>query len=308
MPGRTSFSFQPFLTHYILLITWALAVIGWFVAFIGMAVGEAQRPSSVTGSLFETSWFGIFCQLGVMVGLFIGIATDSLPLYQLQLCTFGAVALVFAVFGANNIFGSLHPQQAAGAGWLILAIVDIFWLLYLTSEKPTVLNHLLNSNAVVHGPQLVHPSGSKSLMVPQSSGSNLGNHGMMPNAYANNQSSSTAHINQIRNSNLRSSTNTSGYPGGESHVGDQSQDVLVGSSSTPLMQESTDLERGDAFMPPKRAKALYAYQASPDDPQEMSFLKGEILEISDNTGKWWQARKHDGTTGICPSNYLQLLP
>ncbi|KAG8917352.1 Transmembrane osmosensor, partial [Tulasnella sp. 408] len=46
-----------------------------------------------------------------------------------------------------------------------------------------------------------------------------------------------------------------------------------------------------------RATALHAYTASPDDPHEISFSKGEILEIFDNSGKWWQARKQDGTTG-----------
>lgn len=41
-----------------------------------------------------------------MIGFFIAIATDSLPLYQLQLSIFGAVALVFAVDGVRP---SLSP-------------------------------------------------------------------------------------------------------------------------------------------------------------------------------------------------------
>ncbi|KAI1317367.1 Transmembrane osmosensor [Mortierella claussenii] len=56
-----------------------------------------------------------------------------------------------------------------------------------------------------------------------------------------------------------------------------------------------------------KARALYSYDASPDDVNELSFVKGEVLDIVDNKGKWWQARKQDGTVGIAPSNYLQLI-
>jgi hypothetical protein len=51
----------------------------------------------------------------------------------------------------------------------------------------------------------------------------------------------------------------------------------------------------------------FADKASPDDPQELSFAKGEILHVADDTGKWWQCRKSDGSMGICPSNCSSFL-
>ena len=60
-----------------------------------------------------------------------------------------------------------------------------------------------------------------------------------------------------------------------------------------------------------RAKALFSYQANPEDPTEISFTKGDVLDVLENKGKWWHTRKTnpDGSieSGIAPSNYLQVL-
>ena len=47
----------------------------------------------------------------------------------------------------------------------------------------------------------------------------------------------------------------------------------------------------------KSLKILYSDTASPDDPTELSFAKGEILDVLDKQGKWWQAKNSDGTPG-----------
>ena len=68
------------------------------------------------------------------------------------------------------------------------------------------------------------------------------------------------------------------------------------SQSTQTIQHQTPV----GVQSIKKAKALYGYTASPDDANEIGFVKGEILDILDSTGKWFSARKQDGTRGIVP--------
>lgn len=68
-----------------------------------------------------------------------------------------------------------------------------------------------------------------------------------------------------------------------------------------------------------RIRANYAYSASPDDPNEVSFAKGDVLDVVDTTGKWYQVRTPAGQVGVsrvgsrraerqltCPDRSFQL--
>jgi SHO1 osmosensor len=113
---------------------------------------------------------------------------------------------------------------------------------------------------------------------------------------------------------FETSSPVSGYPGGPAGASAPRFNQTNGLSQTPTNDDQMNSAMGGMGGGPEgqieypyRAKAIYSYEANPDDANEISFQKHDILEVSDVSGRWWQAKKPSGETGIAPSNYLILL-
>jgi SHO1 osmosensor len=84
--------------------------------------------------------------LFLILGVVHTLATDSIAMHRFQLSTFLAIAVVFSVIGVNqSIFSNRSALDAIAAGWLILAVVNILWTLYFTSEEDSLMLHVFNA-------------------------------------------------------------------------------------------------------------------------------------------------------------------
>lgn len=309
-------------------MTLILAAIGWLVAFIGQAAASSHDASQL-GRL----WFGIFVQLFLVVGVMVTVASDSIGLVRLQISAWTVVALIFAVLGIDlGIYTSLPSYEAMAAGYFILTIVDVIWLFFFTAEEDSPAFNLFYSvgggSGLRTGGRAVRASSSRkaSGMLGQQmrmagggsggssskgNGQSYGGAGGYHQAYG--QSPSTADV--VSGGGMPKADpirNVTGGPGSDLGAHSINHHGLNSSPKPSPVTATLDGHSTHNGGEPMagygyKARALYAYQANADDPTEISFTKGEILDIVDNSGKWWQARKASGETGIVPSNYMQLL-
>ncbi|KAF8314022.1 hypothetical protein DL93DRAFT_2097436 [Clavulina sp. PMI_390] len=333
--GNQGYDFTPIVSHYILLFTFILAVAGWMTAFIGQCAATASYGHETVG----TGWFAIFLQAIVIYGVLVTLASDAIEMHRLQISIFTSVSLVFAVVEVNGtIFDKRTSVEAVGAGWLLLAMVDILWTLYFTSEEGSLVLHLFNSM----GTGGLTPPGrhSRRATMSRQSASGIPNNsyggggipsggmggggsgvgggygGGVTNSYSggggnnistmNNNNNTVRSLSGVMSNKGDGPTNASSGALGSAGMG-ASAPLMTGDTSVGSAGGPSGVDDGGDDGYAYKAKALYAYTASADDPNEISFAKGEILEILDNAGKWWQARKSDGTRGIAPSNYLQII-
>ncbi|KAH9178372.1 SH3 domain-containing protein [Lactarius sanguifluus] len=91
--------------------------------------------------------------------------------------------------------------------------------------------------------------------------------------------------------------------------------------SPPLSQPSIDYSpHGPPSGPParrnippsqpsiQRAKALWSYNESGLEPNDLSFRAGDVIEIVAETNTDWWTGKSNGKQGLFPSNYVEKFP
>ncbi|KAJ3491727.1 hypothetical protein NLG97_g5544 [Lecanicillium saksenae] len=276
------------------LATLSVGTLAWFICFISSIIGQIQ--GGTPGDPFpKFPWWAVIYALFLNIGIFVVVASDSIQTYHVALSSYLAAGVVLSSSSVNLlVYSNIGARQAAGAGFILLAMLHIVWIFYFGSAPSSTPRAFLDSFALSKEPAggmnrqpmtgygaTARPETSNSVQPPQ----------MYTSAQLNGFENSTPLANTMtgaRNSNFGASTPQQGGQPGQTKSGHDAEVV-----------PPTEY--------PYKAKAIYSYEANPDDANEISFSKHEILEVSDVSGRWWQARKESGETGIAPSNYLILL-
>ena len=77
---------------------------------------------------------------------------DAGPAFGEQIAVLSALACVFAVIGVDRtIYSPISSEQATGAGWLLVAITDLLWILYFTSPHGSHFERFAVGTGAVFG-------------------------------------------------------------------------------------------------------------------------------------------------------------
>ncbi|EEP78825.1 conserved hypothetical protein [Uncinocarpus reesii 1704] len=264
----------------------SISLLAWLIAFVSAII------SSIRDSFPPIYWWNLVYMFLCIVGIAYVMATATTHIYSTAVVGYVSAGFAFTTFAADGLLKKQSgSNEAAGAGFILLSIVNVVWIFYFGSSPQSRSRHYIDSFAMhKEQPSYLNPS-------------------QMSNHYNNRPDTtvSTQPPQMYTSAQLNGFETSSPYgappgPSGASGIGN-SQVNLAGTSSNG--EAPNEVSPPTEY--PYKAKAIYAYEANPDDANEISFTKNEILEVSDVSGRWWQAKKATGETGIAPSNYLILL-
>ncbi|TQW00634.1 hypothetical protein V2A60_001701 [Cordyceps javanica] len=275
------------------LATLSVGMLAWFICFVACVVGQIQSDSFP-----KFSWWAVIYALFLNAGVFVVVASDSVQTYHVALSSYLAAGLVLSSSSVNSlVYSNIGARQAAGAGFILLSMLDIVWIFYFGSTPSSTPRAFLDSFAL--SKESSAPMNRQPMTAYGGTGRPETSNSVQPP-----QMYTSAQLNGFENStplgNTMTGARTSNFGASTPQPGQQS-------GQPPQAKPTHDTEVVPPTEYPYKAKAIYSYDANPDDANEISFTKHEILEVSDVSGRWWQARKENGETGIAPSNYLILL-
>lgn len=281
------------------LATISISGLAWIIAFAGFIAAAVQASDDPGFNNFP--WWSAIYSLLLNIFVFVIVASDTIHTYHVALTAYCAAGIVLTSVAIHAlIYQESGARQAAAAGFVLLAIIQMIWTFYFGSTPSSTPRAFLDSFALTKESATMHRqtmNGYGGTGRPETS-----NSVQPPQMYT------SAQLNGFENpSPVGGASQANG--GRASAMGGASQAGGFGSqqqgSGKPTGENDAEVVPPTEY--PYRAKAIYSYEANPEDANEISFAKHEILEVSDVSGRWWQARKETGETGIAPSNYLILL-
>ncbi|QSZ36976.1 hypothetical protein DSL72_009068 [Monilinia vaccinii-corymbosi] len=280
------------------LATISIALLAWFIAFIGSILATVSHTPN--DGLPNYSWFTIAYMICCIIGIYVVIASNTAQTYHVAIVGFLAAGLVLTSSSVNSlIYSSNGAKEATAAGHILLSMVNIVWIFYFGSTPSAVPRAYLDSFALHKDHRT---SSGRGMSTTYGNGYGSGRPDTSISSNVPPQMYTSAQL-----GGFETSSPVAGFPGGAERTFSQPR---FGASSLGPNGGMSSEPPADVVQPteyPYRAKAIYSYDANPDDANEISFAKHEILEVSDVSGRWWQAKKENGDTGIAPSNYLILL-
>ncbi|MCJ1276582.1 Transmembrane osmosensor [Puttea exsequens] len=308
--GMRAFSMGHIIGDPFALATISIAYLAWLIAFVSSLIAD------IRGQFPNFAWWVIAYMFCVVVGVFVVVGSASTETYHVAIVGFLAVGLVYMPSIINVlVYSSDGAKEASAAGFILLSMVMIVWIFYFGSTPQATHRGYIDSFAL-----------NKEQRTSTRDSRPMSPHYTHP--HHQETTHNTSHAPQMYTSaqlnGFETSSPVSGYPGGLAGQQSSSQQRFGGQAGGPTSPrgvtptaavtgpagEQAPIGGNDVTSPteyPYRAKAIYSYEANPDDANEISFSKHEILEVSDVSGRWWQAKKETGETGIAPSNYLILL-
>lgn len=296
------------------ITTVSFGILAWIVAIAGAASSDQSVFPHFT-------WWGVVYQICIILIVFLLYLNGNIELYKFTLVGLVAIAFIYTTNSTNQLIynSTSSGNLACAAGCILLSILNLLWIAYFGGHPESPTNQFIDSFSLKPNNHHLAESHEKHLPEDEFDYKRY----VSPVALPNSNSQTHFQDNNLRQSQLTNQNGnslpqnpdkpymlSSQLTGLENFSSQELNHRDLTSNSQKRTTGTTYNENtGTLSSIPFRykAKALYSYDANPDDINEISFVKDEILEVDDIDGKWWQARKTNGQVGICPSNYVKLL-
>lgn len=294
------FRLSNFLGDPFAISTVSFGLISWIIAVAG---GAASKQSSFP----RFTWWGLVYQVLLIIMVFLLYLNNTIELYKFTLVGLFSIGFLYTSNSVNNlIYESSSGNLCCAAGCILLSMLNLLWIFYFGGHPESPSNQFIDSFAIksnyAHGHLQSEKMDDHEFAVPRSASQGFQMNDSRQLQNTNNKSAymSLSHLNGLENF-----SHTNVVDAGTASANVTSMPNTVYNTNGTNTADSNFAVPVSTFR--YKARALYSYDASPDDINEISFAKDEVLEVDDIDGKWWQARRANGQVGICPSNYVKLL-